>query len=274
MPINSDLGGKTYTLGRGRVFFDRFAPNAVVSALTRGDGERFVGNCPEFSTTSESEDLEHFDSTSGVRTKDASVQLSLDRSGSFTCDSVDADNVALFFLGTSTTVTQVGATGVVEVMTNAKRGRFYQLGVSESLPAGVRNIKNVVIKKGGAPTWATTVTMSGNYEVDEVRGRIYIESDAPAIDGDTIQITYDTDTSTREQIVSSSNSIYGSLRFVAENPTGPKRDYFFPYVKLAPDGDYNLISDEWQQMGFSFEILKKSSNVEALYIDGQGVVAP
>jgi hypothetical protein len=274
MPLTADLGGKNYTLGRGRIFFDRFAPNVVVGATTRGDGERYLGNTPEFALTSESEDLEHFDSDSGVRVKDDSVQLSLDRSASFTCDNIDAENIALFFLGTTSTVTQAGATGVVEVMTDAKRGRFYQLGVSESTPSGVRNVTNVVIKKGGAPTWGTTVTASGNYEVDEVRGRIYVEADSVDIDEDDIQITYDVDASTREQVISKSDSIYGSLRFVADNPKGPNRDYFLPYVKLAPDGDYQLKGDEWQQIGFTVEILKKSSNVDAIYIDGQGVVTP
>lgn len=268
MPLTADLGGKNYTLGRGRVFFDRFAPNAVVSALTRGDGERYLGNTPEFSTTSESEDLEHFDSDAGVRTKDDSVQLTLDRSGSFTCDNIDAENIALYFLGDASTVTQVAATAVVEVFTGAKRGRFYQLGATEANPAGVRNVSAVVVRTG-APGFATTVTAAGNYEVDEVRGRIYIEVDAPGINDVDIQVTYNVAASTRERVVSGSSSIYGSLRFVADNPKGPNRDYFLPYVKLAPDGDYNLKGDEWQTMGFTFEVLKKSSNVEAMYIDGQ-----
>lgn len=272
MPITADLGGKNYTLGRGRVFFDRFAANAVVTALTRGDGERYLGNTPEFSTSSESEDLEHFDSDAGVRVKDDSVQLTLDRNGAFTCDNIDKENIALYFLGDASTLTQASATATAEVFTTAKRGRFYQLGVTESNPSGVRNITNVVVKKGGAPTWPTTVTAAGNYQVDEARGRIYIEDDAPDINSVDIQVTYDTQASTRERVVSKSNSIYGSLRFVADNPKGPNRDYFFPYVKMSPDGDYNLKGDEWQAMGFSFEVLKKSSNVDAVYIDGQGVV--
>ena len=105
MPISSDLGGKNYTLGRGRVFIDRFAANAVVSALTKGDGERYLGNTPEFTMTSESEDLEHFDSDSGVRVKDGAVQLTLNRSGAFTCDNISAENIALYFLSHSLATT-------------------------------------------------------------------------------------------------------------------------------------------------------------------------
>lgn len=275
MPITADLQGKNYTLGSGQVLFDRFENNIAVSALTRGAGERYLGNTPEFSTTSESENLDHFDADNGIRTKDSSVQLSLNRTGSMTCDNISGDNVALFFLGERSIITQVGATAVVEVFDGVKRGHFLQLGFSESAPSGVRNVKNVVVKKGGAPAWGTTVTASGNYQVDEERGMIYILANAAGItDDDEIQVTYDTDDSTREQIISKSDAVYGALRFLSKNAVGPKRDYYFPYVKLAPDGDYNLKGEEWQVMGFTFEILKKASNIEALYIDGQPVVSP
>lgn len=271
MPITSDLGGKNYVLGRGRVFFDRFAPNFVLSAALQGEGERYLGNTPEFNTTGTSEDLEHFDADSGVKVKDDSVQLSMDRSGSFTCDNINSENVALQFLGDASTVTQTSAVAAVSLVT-AKKGRFYQVGASESLPAGVRNISNVVVKKG-SPGFATTVAASGNYEVDEDLGRIYVLPNAADIPDDTIlQITYDRAASTREQVVSSSNSIYGALRFVSDNPKGANRDYYFPYVKMAPDGDYALKGEEWQSMGFTFEILKKASNVESVYIDTRGVV--
>lgn len=269
MPITADLGGKNYTLGRGRIFFDRFADNAVITATTRGSGERYLGNTPEFTMTSESEDLEHYSSDAGVKVKDDSVQLQLNRSAGFTCDNIDGENVALYFLGTASTITQTAATGVVETITAAKRGRFLQLGASEARPAGVRNVSNVVVKKGAGFT--TTVAQSGNYQVDEARGRIYIESNSADINDADIQVTFDVQASTREQVVSKSNSIYGALRFVADNPKGANRDYFLPYVKLAPDGDYSLKGDEWQQIGFTVEVLKKASNVDAVYIDGQGV---
>lgn len=272
MPVTADLGGKNYTLGRGRVYFDRFPPNTVVGALTQGEGERYLGNTPEFSTTSSSENLDHFDSDSGIRTKDASVQLSLDRTGAVAVDNIDTENVALYFLGQAGNLVQASATGVVNTFENAKRKRFYQLGVTEANPSGVRNVSNVVVRNGVA--FADTVTASGNYQVDEVRGRIYIEDDAPDIDDEDIQVTFNVAASTRERVVSGSSSIYGQLRFVSENPLGANRDYFFPYVKLSPDGDYNLKGDEWQQMGFTFEILKKASNIEGLYIDNQPVTTP
>lgn len=271
MPITADLGGKNYTLGRGRVFFDRFPANAVVTALTRGDGERYFGNTTELSTTSEAETLDHFDSDSGIKIKDATVQLSVNRSGSFKCDNISSENVALYFMGDASTVTQLAETGAVEELP-VLRGRFYQLGVFDTQPAGVRGITNVVVKKGAGFT--VTVAALANYQVDEAGGRIFIENDSAGIPDNTpLQITYDIEASTREQVVSKNASIYGAIRFVADNPTGSNRDYYFPYVKLTPDGDYALKGEEWQTMGFKMEVLKKSSNIDALYIDGAAVIA-
>lgn len=271
MPLTADLGGKNYTLGRGRVFFDRFANNIAITATTRGTGFRYFGNTPEFLTNSETEDLDHFDSDAGIRTKDDSVQLSLDRGGSFITDNIDPDNIALNFLGDATTLTQAAATAVEDVIPAAGRGRFIQLGVTLTNPAGVRNVSNVTVAKGVG--FATAVTQAGNYQVDEELGRIYIESNAPDIDDESIEVTFDVAASTRSRIVSGSQSIYGALQFVADNPKGENRDYLFPYVKLSPDGDYNLKGDEWQQIGFTFEVLKKGS-LEAVYVDGRPTVTP
>lgn len=266
MPITADLGGKNYTLGRGRVFFDRYPTGVTITATTAGEGERYFGNTPEFSTSAESEDLEHFDSDQGVKVKDDSVQLSFSRNGSFNCDNVSTENLALYFLGEKATLTQASATGAITQAT-VKLDRFYQLGASPSNPSGVRKVSNVVCGKGAG--FATPVVAAGNFEVDEDLGRIYVLANATDIlDDDLLQFTFDVAAASREQVVSSSNSVYGSVRFVSDNPKGANRDFFFPYVKLSPDGDYALKGDDWQSMGFTMEILKKGS-LESAYIDGR-----
>ena len=266
MSITSDLNGKNYTLGRGQVFFDRFAANVTVTSTTRGEGERYLGNTPEVSTSSSAESLDHYDSDAGIRSKDGSVQLSMDRSGKFTCDNITGENLGLFFQGTKSTQTQTSATGAQEVI-SVKRDRFVQLGVTAANPTGVRKVSNVVLKKGAG--YITTVSV-GSYEVDEELGRVYIKADAADLtDASTdVQFTYDIAATTRERVISSSDSIYGAVRFVGTNPVGAKRDIYMPYVKLSPDGDYNLKGDDWQKVGFTMEILKKGS-LEAVYIDGR-----
>lgn len=268
MPITTDLGGKNYVLGRGRVFFDRFADNIAVTATTRGEGERYLGNTPTVSTTSSSEKYDHYDSESGIKTKDLSVTLSVTRTGTFECDNISKENLALYFSGTSSILNQAAATGTVETIIGCSPDRFYQLGVSPTLPSGVRKVSNVVVKKGVGFT--TTVTQAGNYEVDEATGRVFILATSPDIPANTsLQFTYDVATSTREVVISKNQSVYGALRFVAANPVGVNRDIYMPYVSIAPDGDYSLKGDEVQKVGFSFEILKKADSIEGIYVDGR-----
>ena len=272
MPITSDLGGKNYTLGRGRLFFDRFTPAQVaagIAAATRGEGETYFGNTPELSMTSAEETLDHFDSDQGVRTKDDSVSLQLDRTGSFTTDNISVENLALYFLSDgASTFTQTAATAAEYLVPGAKQGRFYQIGATEANPSGLRSISNVSVRKGAGFT--TVVTQAGNYEVDEVLGRIYIIPGSADIPANTdIEVTYDVAATTRDRVISKSQSIYGALRFVSDNPKGKNRDFYFPYVKLAPDGDDALKGDDWQAMSFTFEALKKGTSVESLYVDGR-----
>lgn len=264
MPITQDLGGKNLVVGRGRIYFDRFPLNFTLSATLRGEGERYLGSSPEISTNASAESLDHYDMEEGLKVKDDSIQLSQDRGGSFTLENIDRHTLALYYTGDAATVTQSSATGVSEVIT-VKKGLFYQLGMSASLPAGVRNVTVTSVTVA-----SSSVAASGNWEVDEARGRLRILPGSSIADDAVATVLYDVAATAREQVVSKNQAIYGALRFVAGNARGANRDHYYPYVKLMPDGDYNLKSDEWQSMSFTFEILKKASSVEAAIIDGQG----
>lgn len=272
MPITSDLGGKNYTLGRGRLFAARYTAaqvNAGIVAATMPEGGYvYIGNTPEVSITSEEETLDHFDSDSGIRTKDDSVSLQVNRTGAFTTDNISVTNLAMLFLADGVnTIAQQSATGATYTFLKAAPGAFIQVGETAALPTGVRNISNVSVRKGAG--FATVVTAAGNYEVDEANGRIYVLPGSVGIPAGTdIQITYDCAAVSREQVISKSTSIYVALHYVADNPRGTNRDVKMPLVKLAPNGDYNLKGDEWQQISFSMEILKKGS-LEAIYVDGR-----
>lgn len=256
--------GKNYTLGRGKLFFAQFGAGTMVAA----DGQRYFGNTPEFSTTSESEELEHFDSDNGVNVKDDSVTLSNTRSGSFTTDNISLDNVAMFYLGEKTSFTQTTATAQTFTI-KAKRGRYYQLGKTDANPVGTRKVTNVTAAVGG-----TDVPLANNFEIDLDLGRVYIEIDAPGVDDDDeVVFTYDQGAYTQSRVISSSNEIVGELYFESTNPKGEKFDYFWPYVKISPNGDFNLKSgDDWMAIPFNVEFLQKDGH-ETVYITDRGVTA-
>ena len=267
-----------YTLGRGEVFFNKFKPGTNI-----GEGERYLGNTPEYSLTNEVETLDHFNSDRGLREKDESVLLEISSSGSMNCDNISGENVALFFLGNLLTKSSTSVTAQKEVFTSWKRGLTLQLGTTDATPTGVRKVSNVKVGKAAkaatlnltgdisAIPGVTIVDAAGNYEVDLELGRLYLEPTSTEINGDIkLVVQFDVAAQSREMVISSNDVVQGSLRFVAHNAKGENKDYFFPKVTLSPDGDYNLKGDDWQSMGFTFEALKLQGR-ERVYIDIRAV---
>ena len=264
-----------YTLGRGEVYFA--LRNPVTGQL---GGERYLGNTPEFNLTAEEEKLDHFSSDRGIRVKDASVTLQVDYTGTLIVDNIDIRNVALFFLGTSETLTvaqatvtgeQIGFTGV-----GVERGMYYQLGATNANPSGAR----AIIYPGAAGT-AFALTKQGggaapvvnvDYVVNAALGRIEILDNAPNIaNGDILLATYTVAASTRDRILSGSTAIEGQLRYVAFNPRGKQVDLLMPAATLSPNGDFPLKSDEWQQIPFNIEVTKRNDATPAIIGDLRAV---
>lgn len=271
--------GKQYVIGKGKVYFDQFPPGTKT-----GTGERYVGNSPQLSFSQNQDTLDHFDADQGLNVKDEQVTITNELTGTLQLDSIEIENVQLWFGADYDKMAVLAATAVIDPLVTAVKNRWYQLGTSEDTPSGTRKVTNVVISKQVAavppatePTYTpfTSTEMTNNFEIDLERGRVYIESDAPDITADmVIQFTYDQEAYAREIIVSKGSEVRGALRFIADNPIGENKDYFIPYVKLSANGDYALKGDDWQSMTFDMEVLKKDNVTERLYIDGQPSTTP
>lgn len=248
---------KNYTLGRGKLYFDKFAlPDTEIPT-----GERYIGNTPAITMTTAYQNLDHYSSDAGIRIKDDSVQLQIDRSGTFQCDNINMQNLALCFgiadpIDESTTA-QTAQTEDITV----QQGLWYQLGTA-SVADGIGEVTNVVVTKAAA-----AVTEAGNYTVDGVRGRIFILDGATAIDDDDIlTITYDVGAQTRTLVVDDNTQVEGSLRYIADNPKGTDKDYYWPHVRLAPSGEFALKGETWQTITMAFEILVPKDGRKMVYI--------
>lgn len=251
-----------YTLGRGEVHFGQFRPGTQVPRP-----ERYFGNTPELGFTAEQENLDHYSSDRGVRIKDQSVLLQLDYAGSFITDNISPANVAAFFLGEALVTSVTSSTVTAEAHNDVEVGTSIQLGTTTASPSGARNVTSVVVKDDTTPT-AVTYVAGTDYVVDLTLARVTILEGGAITDGTNLRIDYSISASTRNRVISKSDTIEGSLRFIAYNPAGENFDYFMPWVKLTPNGDFQLKGDEWQQLPFSLEILKKGS-LESIYIDGR-----
>jgi hypothetical protein len=249
-----------YTLGRGKVYFSRFKSDG-----TTFEGFRYLGNTPEFGLSIEQDTLDHYNSDEGIKEKDDSVPLEVNRTGSLTTDNIDPENVALFFFGSATALTQSVVASATETLADVKEGHAYKLGVTSTNPAGYFGIDET----GFAVTDGTTpLVVATDYTIDYDTGMLeFVEGSSLAIDGATMEVTYAVASSTRSRVISGSDPVEGAIMFVTKNPKGANATFMLPYVKLSPNGDYALKGDEWQQIPLSIEVLKASGK-EAIYRDG------
>jgi hypothetical protein len=153
--------------------------------------------------------------------------------------------------------TLTGGTDSTETIVDVKRGTWIQLGVTDATPQGVRGTAGVTI----------TGVDEDSYVVEGATGRVYINSDAPdVVDGNDLEFAYGVSATVEDVVIAKGESIEGEMQFLANNAAGENKDYFWPYVRLTPDGDFSLKGDDWQAMTFNFEILKRDAVTERQYI--------
>lgn len=251
------------TLGRGEVRFSEFKPNSFIP-----NGFRYFGNTPDFSLSSSATMLDHYNSDHGIKEKDISIPVQVDRTAKFSADDIQVANVGYFFFGSSLTIAQTSAVGVAETLTDVIVGLSYQLGITAATPAGLKGITNLLVKVA-----TVTKTAGTDYVFDADRGILTVLAGGTIVSGtDDLVLTYDRVANSYDQIVSGSTPITGALQFIADNPQGANIDYLMRYVRLTPSGDFALKADSaWQSLPFSVEILR-APGLAAIYANGQPYV--
>jgi len=255
---------RNLTIHKGEIWFAPFK-----AGTTTPDGYEFLGNCPEFNISYEDEVLDHYSSMSGVREKDDQVILEVTRTASVVTDDVSPENLAKFFLGSSSNATIVSSVSNTEAIAGVKAGRTYQIGVTANQPTGARKLANVAVADGGL----TTYVLNTDYTVDLDLGLVTIVSGGAITDGDDIEVTYDEIGHSRQQVISGETAIEGQLKIFSYAPKGTKHDYFMPRVIIKPNGDLSLIQDgDFMTVPFEFEFLKRGL-LQAIYQDGRPVTS-
>jgi hypothetical protein len=258
------MPAQNQTLGRGRVYFAPF-----VAGTETPTGRRYLGNTPEFNISVETETLDHYNSDEGVREVDLSVPVQTDRTATLMTDNVSKENLALFFLGSTSALSQASGSNIASDYDNAQQGLTYQLGKSATNPTGDRNVTTVVVRNdAGSPV---TYVLNTDYTLDAARGQITVVEGGGIANGTNLRITHSRPVATRDRIISGNSAIYGELYYQARNPAGQQIDYVFPKVRISPSGDFALKAEsDFQSFSFSVTILKKEG-LQAMYADGQAV---
>lgn len=241
------------TLGRGRLYFAPF----IAGTTTPQDSELYLGNTPGCSLTGEVEKLDHYTADTKIRSKNRSIVIEANYSGTLSTDNISVGNLARFFMGESSTVTVTAASAkTITTAGTLPVDSVIQLGRTAANPAGDRNVTNVAI---------TGKVLGTDYAVDLALGQVQV------LVAGLFAGTYDVSASTRDRVVSAGEQAKGLLHFVADNPEGTNRDIILPSVTLAPNGDFAIKGDgtDWTTMEFTLEVLKKDAATPAVIIDGR-----
>ena len=259
-----------YTLGRGQIFFAAFLPG------TRTPGpEIYFGNTPELKINTTSETLEHFSAEAGVKEVDDAATLKTTRKLSLKTDNVSPSNLALLFLGSASALTVAAATVTGESIVGARVAvdGFFSLGMTASNLAGVMNVTHGSVVVKSTDTTPVTYVEGTDYEVIYDSGIVHVLPGGAITTGEALHVDYDCPAYTRDQTISGSQPIEGQIRFLSENVTGPDSNYFIPYARISPNGEFALKSDAWQELDFMGDILKLTPSTPAVQIDGRTFIA-
>lgn len=257
------MAERNYVLGRGKVYFARFASGEIPGAF------RYVGNTPEVNLTVETEQLDHIDQGSGVNKVDVSVPLSVTRSGTMVMDDIQPDNLALFFLGSVAEQTIVAAASQEEDIDDVAPDQVHVIGLSASNRVGLRNLTGVTVTDQAASPSVTYVEGT-DYSIDLVNGQItFLDS---VLIGATlapdVRVNYGVTAGTYTRIISGSTPVEGAMRFIESNADGENNQWIFPKISVTPNGDLALKGDDFRTVPFNLAVLEPSSG-EAIYINGQ-----
>lgn len=231
-------------------------------------GELYIAETPEFKLAGSTEGIEIMSDDGPVAETLVDEATSVKRTGSFVTKNITDDGFALFVMGDkSTKTTSVASiTGkAINAGVALAGGRWYQLGVDSTHPAGIRGIGTVAIKTGG-----TTHVLDTDYKLDAETGRIYVLPGG-GCDGAICTSDYATTaTSWSEIVTNDTGPKRGAARFVAHNTVGANRDVFIPVCTVSPNGEVNFKGrGVAQQMGFNIKINRPTDGRASVYINGR-----
>jgi hypothetical protein len=240
-----------YTIGRGKLLFKLDGTNGYLD----------LGNCPDFKITVGTETKEHYSSRSGLQVKDLEIVTRQTATGSFTIDEPVIENIRLFIMSTAVaSIDQTGGSWTSEAMTV-----YHDLWID----MGKKVLDTIVIKgTGGSPTYV----LDTDYEIDLNDGLLKALSTGAISDAESVEVSGNYGTVTINRVQSAqATTVKGHVLFVGNPPAGRKLDVL-GYASLLPEGDFQLIGEDWTEMAFTMEFLSNSTYNGLFDLKDKGVV--
>lgn len=242
--MGTEVNGAEVLLGRGKVYIDR-----LTSSFAR-TGEVFVGNVSAFEVTPSPEEIKKFSSATAAAPQTCSDVIRQSLALRIVGDEFSAENLARALYGDTSTVSQTGSSVAAEAMAGVQQGRYY--------PTVYRDIDTIVVEPSGG---GTPFTITTDYLVDEVEGRIYIVEGGGIADDDDIEVDYNYGTIALNTVRGmNQTSIRCYIRFVGDPARGATQTLEIWRASVRADGAIGLISDDYGEWTLTGDIESDATN--------------
>lgn len=252
---NAQPDGTRQYLGHGLLFA------AIIDTAGVRGGERFLGNCGGFKVNVTEETRKKYATTGPDSALLASATLRRDVALALTLEEQAQRNLALALSGTEVQIVQNSGTfaggagdpvgvAIGTPQPNVVGGNWYPVSKRFITAAGI------VMKH---TTIAGTTVPAADYEVDLVNGRVFIKTGGAA-DTKLVWLEYAYGNETRNTVSGADVSRICYVRFFADPPAGKKIQAEFWRCQFSPDGDYDLIGDDYAQFQVKAAVLNDAVN--------------
>ena len=248
-----------YVLGDGEVFLD---PHDTSGNQT---GEVNIGNVPQFVITSKYTTQDIFAPEGEVMALSDTINQKREYISRLSCENLNGTVLSYYLRASLIDQTDPAETNNLTIYT-VMHGRWYQIGQDTNAPTGVRNVTGVVVR-----TVTTVWVEDTDYILDANYGRIFIPYTSNIPNNSVIEIEFDTVERNYERVQADSNEVlWCSIRFLAANRSGIKRDMYAPRARLTPIDNLDLISSN-NLASANFDVSLAPVNGVWFYLDDSPV---
>jgi hypothetical protein len=253
-PLGTVNAGDLY-IGSGKVTIDR------LDAIRARTGERFVGNATAFSIGITDDVKEKYSSADAQRGLMKAVVTKRTPEIKLELDEQSNENLALFFMGTTASYVQTGATITNYVPPSARVRKGYSFPVEGPIGTPRRSISAVNVS---GPSSTPVYVAGTDYTVNAASGTIYVIPGGSIADAAALEVdfTYATIATSALEYVKGGASKFVEvyLKFEGDPTAGPVYTYEFWIVSLSPDGEMNLIGDDFASLKLKGKVLADTVN--------------
>lgn len=239
--------GENVKLGKGSVLLNLYDENGQLG------GADFVGNCSAVAIATAITNVEMYSNTQRTGNLVARDRTRIAYTLTLTAQEFTINNLKLFLLATEASNDQFADTAVTASFPDIVLGKYYDLDA--------RRVTNFAAHVGSVLLVAgTDYTINSEYGIVQ-----FLSTSADVGDGDDVDVTFDQPSLSISSLqLGKASSQLAKLLYLSDdaNSSGKaSKDKLTVWkADVAPDGDLNLISDDYGSFNLTMPILSDETN--------------